>query len=93
VFVNFVGIEDVYNASSIKLGPVPAANELNIFLEQPDQRLEFVRIYDMNGKIYAMQSEISMSQGILYCGTLAPGMYLCEIGTNTGVHRRLFTKK
>ncbi|MFN5318308.1 MAG: hypothetical protein ACK5CY_05670, partial [Bacteroidia bacterium] len=94
VFVNFVGIEDVNLASSIKLGPVPAANELNVFLEQPDQRLEFIRIWDMSGRSCDMPNEIlNAGRGIVYCGSLTPGIYLCEIGTSTGIYRRIFSKK
>ena len=83
-FVDLLSVS-TFDAENILLYPNPASDEFQIRLENTNENLARVVIYNVVGKTVKTISNIAASQSVINVSSLAKGVYMVEITTDNNL--------
>ncbi|MEO6169151.1 MAG: T9SS type A sorting domain-containing protein [Chitinophagales bacterium] len=83
-FISGVQTPDIF-ASDIKMFPNPAVTYFTLRLDDPKQKMKFVQLFDMSGKLVREIKDINGSEVNITREGLSTGLYMVKIGMDKKV--------
>ncbi len=81
-FVSVLGVDD-FAANDLIIYPNPAGNEFHVLIQNSNQTLQKVVIYDMLGKMLQQTNTLGASEVLIDLSELSTGIYAVEIITDS----------
>ena len=73
----------IFDEGNISLFPNPVSDVVQVRLQNSIETLDSITVYDLSGKMVEKVSGITANQSSFSVGSLAKGMYLLEITTQS----------